>query len=267
MIAPEDREIVDRLEQLRSIRPDSASCERAIKRARAVILEARPTKTSLEKGRLLFGWIAAAVILLAISFSLLYWFLNPSAASAFAKVQARVRETRSLTFQRSQEYQFRQPDRILVLAPNLMRTEFANGDVTIADSEQRKALLLDAKKKEAKLVQVWADEKPNVYGIIRNVRQDAIARLGDLQVVDKKIQVFHVWFLSGTKDGTAGAIVRVDPATVLPTHIEIMPSGKGQGSVVLSDLVFDRELDRSLFSLTPPPGYTLRTEGLEKSGK
>jgi hypothetical protein len=66
------------------------------------------------------------------------------------------------------------------------------------------------------------------------------------------------------KQGGTSSMIFVNPKSGLPIRVEIELSD-GQTKVVMDNFNFDANLDQSLFSLEPPPGYTLQKRQLSTS--
>ena len=50
-----------------------------------------------------------------------------------------------------------------------------------------------------------------------------------------------------------------DPQTALPIRVEITTGAMMEGQMVMNNFRYDVDLDPSLFSLEPPPGYSVQT--------
>ena len=74
------------------------------------------------------------------------------------------------------------------------------------------------------------------------------------------------WRLSGPGLHEPGITVTIwgDPQTGLPIRIESYSALEGVKST-LSDFVFNVDLDKSLFSVEPPAGYTVQTVQVDAS--
>ncbi len=266
-MTPDDPDFVRRLERLAAITPDAEATARALKRARTALMNAPVPHPLSQRRVLMFARMAAVVLFLAGGAALLGWFLVPraSAGLAFADVQEKVQSTRSVTFTVThvKDGQATSKDRVLILAPGLLRTESAKGYISITDSDRRKSLLIDPAKKKATLILGLANLMPNLYDLMRNAAQDVIGNLPERTIDGKKTIGFRVRISAG--DQKREASVWVDPQTKLPVRLE--ESGKEDGhevGIVLGDIVFDSPLDAALFRLTAPEGYQFETAGLEK---
>ncbi|MCX7425253.1 MAG: hypothetical protein NTW96_06465 [Planctomycetia bacterium] len=218
----------------------------------------------------MFRRIAALVSLaagVAVVVTLLLLF-GSSATVSFAEVIEQIAKTRSMAYKQTTTIPGMpaQTFRIAALADGLIRVDFPDGNYTVMDTKTGKALCVSPNEKKATLM-IGLPVSPglNVYEIIRNAVNEKSARLPDEMIDGRKAHVFRVEPPEAVR--TQGPFpappmeVWVDPETKLPIRME--PIGKeGEGQVVMDDFVFDKPLDPSLFSLDPPEGYAVRTEGL-----
>jgi outer membrane lipoprotein-sorting protein len=140
------------------------------------------------------------------------------------------------------------------LDPNKMRMEFS-GVTTITDMTAHRVMTLEAVHKTATIMDLsitGAGAPRRNSDFIKDFKNLATLPgepAGEMQIGSVKAKGFRVH-----KDGVA-TMVYADPKTGLPLRVEFaFPSD--MGTVVMSDFDFDANLDPSLFSLTPPPGYT-----------
>ncbi len=229
---------------------------------------ARPvSKPFLIRRMLMNPRIAVTVVIVLAMVGLLAWFGGNDIGSqiAFAEIQERLRETKSISFTQTQTLHVEgRPAKTshctTILAGSLMRIDSANGDYTVIDFKHGKELMVSSKQKKAILWDGLAGRFPVFYDKFRNISQDAVKRLDEREIDGKKTIGFLVQLdVPNMGDRKVEMTVWVDPATRLPVRME--RTGKGEG-VVLDDIVFDGEVDESLLSLTPPVGFAVETRKL-----
>jgi outer membrane lipoprotein-sorting protein len=262
---PEDLEMIRRIERLGEIQADPVLAARAIERARAAVVSLPPARLSFWSRRLPWVRVAAGIVLITCSVLVIGWLLSADSGggSAFADVQEKVRNTRTLTFKMTRQHKGRaETERILIQAPNLLRVESAGAKVSIIDYEQRKWLAIDPAKKEATVYQGIGLAAPDIYGMLRNLQKDTIKRLPPREIDGKTAPGFLVPV--SADEHRYEAAVWVDATTRLPVRLEVSgEDDEGHKSLeVMSDLVFDTALDPALFSLVPPKGFAVRTDGV-----
>jgi len=186
---------------------------------------------------------------------------------AWADVLENIRNSKTLTFLiRTKE---KEPPimKAMVIDPYLLRFEFLSeqipnapilgGQIWIVDTGKAKALILNTVKKTCTVCP--ADkEMLLIYDTFRNFRArvdftvEEIDRrqIGDKQAIGFKLKKEHE---------NHEIIVWADLETKLPILMEETYENRA-GQImqhVVTDIVFDAELDVSLFSLKPPEGYRL----------
>jgi hypothetical protein len=127
------------------------------------------------------------------------------------------------------------------------------GMITIWDAKAGQTLTLMPKSKKAFTNSF--DPKsppPDVFTMVRALRHGADEQLGEQQIDGHTATGFRT-------HGNFGMewVVWVDTATNQPVRIEVSGGFLGKGRQVMSDFAFDVPLDESLFSITPPPEYTV----------
>lgn len=154
--------------------------------------------------------------------------------------------------------------------------------ISINDYANGKLVFLDPKNKtfrEAKTIfsLSGADDKisetkvvpapqADFYARIRDFPSDKAERLPDREIDGKMVHTFR----TVEKTESAGGVMTwtrtywVDAKTNLPLQIETESTSTdprmASSHWILSDIVFDEPLDESLFSTSPPKGYTVRDE-------
>lgn len=208
----------------------------------------------------------AAAIIVAVLVGINQFSANIDLASfAFADVLENVRNSKTLTFLiRAKELE---PPimKVMVVDPHLLRFEFLseqmpdapipNGKIWIVDTSKGKALNLNTVKKTGRLYP--ADkEMLDVYNTFRNFREReefSVDEIGSQQIGDRQA----IGFKLNKANEHRQIIVWADAQTKLPILMEeTYENAKGQVvRHIITDIVFDAELDGSLFSLKLPQGY------------
>ncbi len=145
----------------------------------------------------------------------------------------------------------------MALEPYYVRVELPDGKVWLLDRRERKVILINPAKKTAKIM-VIEREFPDVYDSARhfkNMPGFSIERIGQRRIGQKQAIGFHLI----NKKENDEMIVWIDPHSQLPMHIEFFGAnelGQMEPKVIWSDIVFDVELDESLFKFDPK-GYKM----------
>ncbi len=209
--------------------------------------------------------LAAAGVLVATVVASLALFGSGSQVS-FAAVAEKVAQTKSLVLKETRT-ENGEVDRILILADGRVRAEMANGNYTVMNKDGSKSLLVSPRDKTA-MVMVGLAPRPagiNVYEMLRNTVNENANRLPDETLDGRKLNVFRVDVAEDVRKQSRFPYppmkVWVDPDTRLPVRMEDLTEG-GKPQVSMYGLVFDQPLDPALFSLEPPEGYKVTTQGI-----
>lgn len=155
--------------------------------------------------------------------------------------------------------------------PHLERIEYGEGmaspgEYSVTDYAKRQRLTVRPEDEEAGLQDLsdtyTIDEstgklKPTEIG---TGPRDDVLRVSAQVVRDlgmSKLNGRPVWVLQSEGDAEPIKTVYLDPQTGKPVQIEIARPSIGQ-TFTYADIQIDTELDESLFSLEPPPGYAFR---------
>lgn len=213
---------------------------------------------------------AAAMIVLVVIVAT--YFLGGSVETvAWADVLENICNSKTLTFLIRVEEQGPPAMKVMIIDPYLKRVEFlidiadspvSDRPIWIIDESQGKALILNTVKKIAKLCPA---EKTNleIYDAFRNFRDLAgfsVEEIGTRHIGDRQVVGFKLKKENQDEQIIVEEInVWADPETKLPILMEgTLETAKGQiMRQVITDIVFDADLDRSLFSLEPPGEYEL----------
>ncbi len=215
---------------------------------------------------------ASAAVFLFVITGVALWFHTAGTTPALADFIAPIVEAKTarfkLTFEMPGEPPFKAE--VLFLAPCRTRTEQAAWSnepkmITIEDREAGKYLTLIPGKKLATLQ--MAINKPRgtqpknlfseMWSLLFDARNSSDFKrepLGEKKIDGRPGVGYR---LTGR-----GQIINLwgDPKTGLPIRIVFrMLESSGESTATLSDFVFNVDLDESLFSLEPPPGYRTQT--------
>lgn len=226
-----------------------------------------------------FTRIVVAATVLAVMGGLVGWFAIGSTNIAFAEVAKALDNLRTATFDETTEV--KNPlngktttftSKSFFLAPSHQRCEGtmsteADQDkvhsIMILDMQTMKGLTLLPKQELAVAIDVGQVKKPpegpsNMFEMVRQLVREGIdaggAKVESLgkQEIDGRVVVGF-----RTHSNMIDMTLWADPQTARPVRIEIdSPSYNSQS--VMSNFRYDMELAPSLFSLEPPPGYTVK---------
>ncbi|MGB2864173.1 MAG: hypothetical protein WBC05_12660 [Sedimentisphaerales bacterium] len=142
--------------------------------------------------------------------------------------------------------------RCMALEPYYVRVVWPSGKVWLLDRRKKQLIMMNPAKKTAKIM-VIGREVPDIYVDIydsarnfKNMPGYSIERIGQRRIGQKQAIGFH---LTNIKENDE-IIVWVDPHCQLPMHIEFFEAnelGQMEPKIICSDIVFDVELDESLF--------------------
>jgi len=142
----------------------------------------------------------------------------------------------------------------MALEPYYVKVVWPSGKVGLLDRRERKVFLINSAKKTVKIM-VLGLEVPDIfadiYDSIRNFKNMpgySIERIGQRRIGQKRAIGFH---LTNKKENDA-VTVWIDSHSQLPMHIEFFGAnelGQIEPKIIWSDIVFDVELDESLFRI------------------
>ena len=218
----------------------------------------------------------AASILVALG-SLISWFMIGGGTTniAFADVAKALDNVRTATYDGTMD--MKNPIdgtrtsitmKGFFFAPSRERVEMSvstgaaknQGDsIMILDHQARKGLTLAPQLKLATTIDLSKIKKPpgasNPFEMVRQlVREGGSSSVGKVELLGKKEIDGRVAMGFRTQGNMANQTFWADPQTARLVRIEMdFPDGGGHG--VISNFLYDMELDPSLFSLDPPAGY------------
>jgi len=204
--------------------------------------------------------LAAAAVIIITVFVGIHYFGGSIENVAFADVMQNIQNARTLTYQSviTPAGQDPQVTKTMVLEPHLMRVELPDGKVWILDHNQGRTLLLDSANKQI----VMSSTPENTFDLydtfrnFRNIPDFSVSRIGQRTIDGMQT----VGFQLKRENGENVIIVWANPQTSLPIRIEQTVKDEN-GQVIKSvttNIIFDAELDQSLFRLDAPKGYTHR---------
>ena len=210
---------------------------------------------------------AAAAIIIALLIGL---NILGTSTPAFAEVVQSLLNIKTATFKMSMEVEGvpTQTFDCLYAEPIRMRqTNHEQGAIVISDFQQGKIVTLMPAQNKAVIVEMENmpedEDKFNMFREIRKHLQEAqdtedesVQFLGEKKIDGLTVIGYHV-----QKPGV-DIIVWADPQTKLPVE---MTNTSGPTTYTMTNIVFDVELDESLFSLEIPEGYTIRTMQIDAS--
>jgi hypothetical protein len=147
----------------------------------------------------------------------------------------------------------------MALEPYYVRAEQQDGTVWLLDRREKKAILINPAKKMAKIM-LFEDQPPDIYetlSIFRNMSRLSAERIGQHQIGETQAIGFDASI------GRDQVTVWVDSQTQLPIRIEFLGTNEWSGTepeFIWSDIVFDVELDESLFRFDLA-GYEVEEDG------
>ncbi len=204
---------------------------------------------------------AAAVIIIAVLIGL--YFLSDSVgitSTAYAEIVERLHNARTLTYvvetTTSVEWMPSMRMEIAFKEPGYMRMSAPGGFVSIVDSIQGKCITILPPRKQfiememSNLQKDPAQQNIDVIERLRSLPERADEELGTREIDGRVVQGYRV-----TEEGLINTIwIDIQTRNLVLVEMEFLNAPGMSGT--MSDFQFDVELDDSLFSLTPPEGYT-----------
>jgi len=208
------------------------------------------------------------------------WGRGIGATEAFAQAIANVERARTFSCRqivtdldadgktqvRETSFMFREP--------NLERVEHGrgmpmSGEYMVSDYEARRRLVVLPNQKIATVQDMssWYAIEPRTgelkFTELGTHARDDVLRISAQAVKDLGMSTLHdqpVWVLQSEGEGAGRPVktVYVNPQTGKPVQVDIAwPTS----TFTYADIEIDTELDESLFSMEPPAGYAVQTEG------
>ena len=196
---------------------------------------------------------AAAVIIIAVIIGLNYFGDSITVTStAYAEIVERLHNARTMIYTASGTTDIE----IAFKKPGYMRTTMPGDYVTAIDWTQGKGISTLPTRKQfiememSNLPNDPAQQQFNVIEKLRTLPDRADEELGTREIDGRVLQGFRV-----TEEDVINT-VWIDPQTRDLVRVETEFINAPGMNVVMTDFQFDVDLDDSLFSLTPPAGYT-----------
>lgn len=201
---------------------------------------------------------AAAVIIVAVLAGM-YHFGNPVESVAIADIVQPFLTARTATFKITIEGQGVPSQEFdgMFMAPCRMRHTQPGGGTVIVDLERGKFITLIPQAKQAVVLELTnVPDEPGSLNFFQEIRarilkaqpldDESVEFLGEQQIDGQSAIGYHI-----QKPGLNGTIW-ANAKTKIPLRIEITEEPM---TITMSNIVFDVELDESLFSLDVPEGY------------
>jgi len=150
----------------------------------------------------------------------------------------------------------------------MRQTAQDNSAVVISDFQQGRIVTLLPAQKRAVVIEMenMPDEDHSKFNMFREIRKhlqeaqdtedESVQFLGEKEIDGLTVIGYHV------QKPAVDITVWADPQTKLPVE---MTNTSGPTTYTMTDIVFDVELDESLFNLEIPDGYTVRTMQVDAS--
>jgi outer membrane lipoprotein-sorting protein len=238
--------------------------------------------TRIKNMRLSTRIAVAAAVLVAILAPTSWLVFGTGPSAAFAAVAEAMTNVRSVTWKSTTTV--KQPgektttlnDVTMYLAPSLSRMEYSSSDgrksIIIVDGKKRKAIYLDLTAKTARIEQWNEDTKDpppsnpslnefqqlqKLFADARDGKGNKIERLGKRTIDGHDAQGFRLEIRS------TEVKIWADSKSQLPVRVEsrtLVPEMSYDSTCEMTDFQVGVDLDKSLFSLDVPPGYTIEKE-------
>lgn len=197
--------------------------------------------------------LAAAAVIIIAAIVVINQLGIPVESSAFAQVAGRLRMARTMTYKVTTNSNIEME--MAFKEPGYMRITMPGGYVTVADWTQDKALTIMPPRKQFYEMDLALNNDPaqrqfDAIEKLRALPDQADEILGTIEENGRILQGYRV-----RQNGTVNT-VWIDGDTQELIRVEAEFINAIGMNVVMTDFRFDVDLDDSLFSLTPPAGYT-----------
>lgn len=204
--------------------------------------------------------LAAAAVIIAAAVVAVNQFSGDGSSVVFARVVEQLHSARTMTYSMLTPTNIESMPtvrmEIAFKEPMYVRTTTADGFVTIVDWAQGKGLSIMPPRKQFVDMEVSNfphDPAQDPFAVIEKLR--ALPTRADEVLAEKEIDGRVLQGFRVAKDGMI-TTAWVDPQTKELARVEVEFTSAPGMNMVLSDFQFDVELNDSLFSLTPPEGFT-----------
>jgi hypothetical protein len=222
--------------------------------------------------------VAAAVIFVVASAGVALWFHSSGATLAVADFMQPLLQAKTVKYKTIIEMKGPSPMTIrsedMVLDATRLRREIgtSNGPKTVAitDWGRGKSLTLYPAEEQATILNYSNTQNyrndPNLwFRLLQTARDNKNKKFPSVPLGEKEIDGRRVVGFRISSDRDPPMDLWGDPKTGMPVRVEMTTGMDGNIKVTLSDFVFNAPMDESLFSVEPPPGYTVRTEKADES--
>jgi outer membrane lipoprotein-sorting protein len=222
---------------------------------------------------------AAAIFVLAIA-GVVFWFHGAGTTPAFADFLTPILEAKGVKYKMTVEVkghpEVSSTSEVMLLDNLRQRQEMEMPDkskyVQILDSSQGKQLCLFPATKQATILTLsngrqgndskGSDPLAGFRSLLLDARNNPNIKrepLGEKEIDGRRVVGFHIV-------SEAGAInLWGDPKTGMPVRLEITMGMDGNMKGTMSDFELNVKMDESLFSIEPPPGYTIENQKVDNS--
>jgi outer membrane lipoprotein-sorting protein len=213
-----------------------------------------------------------AVSLLGVGLVTVGWlFLTGTVQVTYADLVKPILEVKSATFTSTVQ---REGNPVLttknmILEPGHFRSEMPNGLVSIIDLGRKKRIMINSKTKTAAVFELTGapeEQSSNLFGRLQAHLREAQSKstgkreeLGEKDIDGRRAVGFRVSMSSQV------AVLWSDPKSGLPVRIEFSSDLLPDTEIIMTDFVFNVDLDKSLFTVDAPDGYVVRNAEIDQS--
>lgn len=205
--------------------------------------------------------LATIAVVVAVA-AILFWPTNSN--TAFAQVQEALQEIQSIQYTVLSKHDDWQGEpktfttHVKIVEPHWSRSETIDGDLVIANWDEGRQLSINHKEKSAKFYELKPDldfiaSRLGFLNTIRNISTQATKRVGETDFDGVPAEEFLI------EMGDREYLVTVDSETKLPLQMKYAQDGYEE---ILTDFIFDQEIDARLFVLDAPEGYEVESHTL-----
>jgi hypothetical protein len=225
--------------------------------------ETKPRPTPSKKNRILRTFSKAAVLtaalVLLVGLGLWLWPRAVSAEAVFADVLKQIRLSQTVSYKSTLVLGNHPPrtSTVIFKAPGHELKAMPDGQLQISDWEIGKTLYVEPKKHWSLLIELTGPDKKNIEesGLerLKKVKEERGALIGKQELDGRPVSVFEV------QDENDHMTIWADSQTALPCRVEIVtqPEQKTgpETTLILTDFIWNAELDDGPFELKVPKGY------------
>lgn len=215
---------------------------------------------------------AAAGIIIAVLAGINYFVGSIGVATpAFADIVRPFLSARTATFKGTMKVEGAPTQTFegMFMEPARMRQTTAEGVTVISDLQQGKIITLVPAQKQAMVIEMQnipEEKDQSQFNFFHEVRRRILEAQ---EIEDESVEFLGEQEINGVlaigynvRKPAADMIIWANKETKMPIRLEI---SNGPVTNIMSNIVFDVELDESLFDLKIPEGYTVRTMQVDAS--